>query len=133
MPYATQCTTPAGARPSGSTTRMAKLLVSAGAFDHDRAGDTLSPIQFGLFLRLPTYFLSSTAPSLNDDDVIVNGSAAAMPQDAANRAQPNNASRPLPRCTNMISSRDTFCCSGSPTAPRAQSTCNREWSRPQAV
>jgi hypothetical protein len=60
-------------------TKMAKLLVSGGGFDHDNAGETFSPTQFGLLLLLPTYFLSRTVPSLNEDDVIWNGSAAAIP------------------------------------------------------
>src|SRR5262245_20894064 len=88
---------------------MAKLLVSAGGFDQDSAGETLSPKQFGFDLILPTYFLSSIVPSLNDDDVVVNGSAASPPQqDAARKAATNSTRRPAGRCTGMISSPNFF-------------------------
>src|SRR4029078_5157447 len=54
----------------------AKLVVPAGALLHENAGETLSPTQFGLVLLLPAICFGSKAPSLNDDELIVNTSAA---------------------------------------------------------
>src|SRR6516162_2016074 len=71
MPYATQWLTPPGGRPSGSNIRSAKLLVPAGGFAQDSAGETFSPTQFGFCLLLPAILVCSRSPSLNEDDVIV--------------------------------------------------------------
>jgi hypothetical protein len=51
----------------------------------------------------PTYFLSSTVPSLNDEDVMLNGSAAARPpkHDVTKSAHPNETRRPVRRGTGM--------------------------------
>jgi hypothetical protein len=70
---------------------MAKLLVSAGGFDHDSAGETFSPTQFGLLLMLPTYFLSRTVPSLNEGDVIWKRCGSGDP--AAGDCAPQDADR----------------------------------------
>src|SRR6516162_2723549 len=72
MPYATQWLTPPGGRPSGSNIRSAKLLVPAGGFAQDSAGETFSPTQFGFCLLLPAFLVARRSPSLNDGDVIVN-------------------------------------------------------------
>ena len=50
----------------------AKLVVPAGTLVHDSGGETFSPTQFGLLLSSPAFFFASMAPSLNEDEVIVN-------------------------------------------------------------
>src|ERR1700731_1463610 len=53
------CDTPAGARPSGSNSRRAKLLVPSGAFDQASGGETFSPTQLGLLcLSLHAFFIA---------------------------------------------------------------------------
>ena len=48
MPYTTICDTPAGARPSGSNSSKAKLLVPSGTPDQARGGERFSPTQLVL-------------------------------------------------------------------------------------
>src|SRR4029077_2405544 len=52
--------------------KIAKLFVPAGGLDHDSAGDTFSPTQFGLDLLLPAFFTASRSPSLKFGDDSVN-------------------------------------------------------------
>src|SRR5689334_18193460 len=63
-------------RPSGSVITSAKLVVPAGTFVHANGGDTFSPTQFGFCLLAPAFFFASMPPSLKDEEVIVNTSAA---------------------------------------------------------
>ena len=55
----------------------AGVVLPAGGFDQEKAGETLSPTQFGFCLLLPAILVASRSPSLNDDDVIVKAPCAA--------------------------------------------------------
>src|SRR4051812_5298097 len=81
----------------------AKLRVPAGTFDHASGGETFSPMQFGLVLMLPAFFVASIVPSLNVDDVSEKGSAAlalcAIHASAATAAAA--AARLISRFSNM--------------------------------
>ena len=58
-PYAD---TPAGARPSGSNSNSAKLLVPSGTFDQASGGEMFSPTQFGLRCLSLHAFLTARMP-----------------------------------------------------------------------
>src|SRR5271169_4954484 len=71
------CDTPAGARPSGSNSSKAKLLVPSGTFDQASGGEMFSPTQFGvLCLSLHAFFVARAPLSGTADDDSVNTSAA---------------------------------------------------------
>src|SRR5712671_5870480 len=96
-------------RPSGSVMTSAKLVVPAGTLVQDNGGETLSPTQFGLDLIAPAFFFASKAPSLNEDDVIVNTACAfalwplsvnAMPAAITNAPKLRSADMTFPlRCS----------------------------------
>src|SRR5258707_10486359 len=72
------CDTPAGARPSGSNSRSAKLLVPSGTPDQASGGDIFSPTQFGLPCLSAHAFLTASVPlSCSWDEVKVSTSACA--------------------------------------------------------
>src|SRR5262249_50149977 len=86
-------------RPNGSRrlaaclpdrTSAMQLLVPAGGFDQDSAGDTFSPTQFGFCLLLPAFLVARRSPSLNEGDVIVKTPCAfaLWPLHANTRARP---------------------------------------------
>src|SRR5438309_9448211 len=71
------CETPAGARPSGSNSRRAKLLVPSGGFDQASGGAMFSPTQFGLLsLSLHAFFIAKLPLSWIAGEVSVSTSAA---------------------------------------------------------
>src|SRR5690348_13283827 len=71
------CETPAGARPSGSNSRRAKLLVPSGGFDQASGGEMFSPTQFGLLcLSLHAFFVARVPLSWIAGEVSVSTSAA---------------------------------------------------------
>src|SRR6476646_2417490 len=53
-------TTPAGARPSGSSMTIAKLFVPSGAPDQASGGEIFSPTQFGLRCLSAQAFLTAS-------------------------------------------------------------------------
>ncbi len=63
--------------PTGSVTSSAKLLVPCGASDQLSAGETLSPVQAGLFLLLPANDFDKKALSVKSCDCSVKSGAAA--------------------------------------------------------
>src|ERR1700730_1479284 len=84
------CDTPAGARPSGSNSRRAKLLVPSGTFDQASGGEMFSPTQFGLLcLSLHAFFVARVPLSWIASEVSVNTSAARA-IGKANRAAARN-------------------------------------------
>src|SRR5215468_5199378 len=86
------CDTPAGARPSGSNSRRAKLLVPSGTFDQASGGEMFSPTQFGvLCLSLHAFFVARTPLSWTADEDRVNTSAAR----AAGKAARHGTRNPL--------------------------------------
>src|SRR5579862_8042672 len=76
----------------------AKLLVPSGTFDHEKGGDTLSPMQFGLPLTLPAFLTASIVPSLKVADVSEN----AFPIDGGSIAQPLMPSAAMPTVRNVL-------------------------------
>src|ERR1700740_2769102 len=71
------CETPAGARPSGSNSRRAKLLVPSGGFDQASGGEMFSPTQFGLrCVSLHAFFVARVPLSWLAGEVSVRTSAA---------------------------------------------------------
>src|SRR3954469_16904739 len=95
-------TTPAGARPSGSSMIIAKLLVPSGAPDQARGGEIFSPLQFGLrCLSAQAFLTASWSLSFKAEEDSVSTSACAAPNDRA-KTPANNK---LPRAYFMMSSR----------------------------
>src|SRR3954464_4641473 len=93
--------TPAGARPSGSSMIIAKLLVSAGAPDHASGGEIFSPTQFGLrCLSAQAFLTASWSLSFKAEEVSVSTSARAAPNDRT-KTPANNK---LPSVCFMMSS-----------------------------
>src|SRR6516162_10875429 len=85
------CDTPAGARPSGSNSSRAKLLVPSGTFDQASGGEMFSPTQFGvLCLSLQAFLVASVPLSWIAGEVSVSTSAAL----AAGRAKNDEARNP---------------------------------------
>src|SRR5436190_18814215 len=85
------CDTPAGARPSGSNSSSAKLLVPSGGLAQASGGDTFSPTQFGeRCLSLHAFLTASSPLSLSADEVSVSTPAAWAdpPENIANAKQP---------------------------------------------
>src|SRR3954451_5785707 len=77
-------TTPAGARPSGSSMTIAKLFVPSGAPDQASGGETFSPTQFGLrCLSAQAFLTASRSLSFKAEEVSVSTSARAAPNDRA--------------------------------------------------
>src|SRR5262250_1263669 len=94
-------TTPAGARPSGSSMTIAKLFVPSGAPDQASGGEIFSPTQFGLrCLSAQAFLTASWSLSFKAEDVSTSTSARAAPNDRA-KAPANNK---LPRAYFMMSS-----------------------------
>src|SRR6185369_15704366 len=86
------CDTPAGARPSGSNSNSAKLLVPSGGSVQASGGDTFSPTQFGLrCLSLPAFLIASSPLSLSADEVSVSTPAALAGKQNARQAVSNAA------------------------------------------
>src|SRR6266478_908078 len=89
------CDTPAGARPSGSNSSKAKLLVPSGTPDQARGGDMFSPTQLGLrCLSLHAFFIASVPLSGIADEVSISTSAKATPNDSTNPPASNKLPRP---------------------------------------
>src|ERR1700745_1154415 len=94
-------TTPAGARPSGSSMTIAKLFVPSGAPDQVSGGEIFSPTQFGLrCLSAQAFLTASWSLSFKAEEVSTSTSARAAPHDSA-KTPANNK---LPRAYLMISS-----------------------------
>src|SRR6185369_8991655 len=93
-------TTPAGARPSGSSMTIAKLFVPSGAPDQASGGEIFSPTQFGLrCLSAQAFLTASWSLSFKAEEVSTSTSARAAPNDRA-KAPANNK---LPRAYFMMS------------------------------
>src|SRR5215813_11217348 len=94
-------TTPAGARPSGSSMTIAKLFVPSGAPDQASGGEIFSPTQFGLrCLSAQAFLTANWSLSFKAEEVSTSTSARAAPNDRA-KAPANNK---LPRAYFMMSS-----------------------------
>src|SRR5215469_16088909 len=94
-------TTPAGARPSGSSMTIAKLFVPSGAPDQASGGEIFSPTQFGLrCLSAQAFLTASWLLSFKEEEVSTSTSARAAPNDRA-KAPANNR---LPRAYFMLCS-----------------------------
>src|SRR6516225_6220032 len=99
-------TTPAGARPSGSSMTIAKLFVPSGAPDQASGGEIFSPTQFGLrCLSAQAFLTASWSLSFKAEEVSTSTSARAAPNDRA-KAPANNK---LPRAYFMMSSLSVRC------------------------
>src|SRR5215467_9200932 len=99
-------TTPAGARPSGSSMTIAKLFVPSGAPDQASGGEIFSPTQFGLrCLSAHAFLTASWSLSFKAEEVSTSTSARAAPNDRA-KAPANNK---LPRAYFMMSSLSIRC------------------------
>src|SRR5882724_4207060 len=106
------CDTPAGARPSGSNSRSAKLLVPSGTPDHASGGERFSPTQFGdRCLSLQAFLAASVPLSWICGEDSVSGSALAVPIDRANAPARNR----LPRAYFIAFPPVVFLVRGHPT------------------
>ena len=77
-------TTPAGARPSGSSMTIAKLFVPSGAPDQASGGEIFSPTQFGLrCLSAQAFLTANWSLSFKAEEVSMSTSARAAPNDRA--------------------------------------------------
>src|ERR1700757_3616893 len=94
-------TTPAGARPSGSSMTIAKLFVPSGAPDQASGGEIFSPTQLGLrCLSAQACLTANWSLSFKAEEVSTSTSARAPPNDSA-KTPANNK---LPRAYLMMSS-----------------------------
>src|SRR4029077_11142806 len=85
-------TTPAGARPSGSSMTIAKLFVPSGAPDQASGGETFSPTQFGLrCLSAQAFLTTNWSLSLSADEVSSSTSALAAEMQSMAAASAANA------------------------------------------
>ena len=99
-------TTPAGARPSGSSMTIAKLFVPSGAPDQASGGEIFSPTQFGLrCLSAQAFLTASWSLSFKAEEVSTSTSARAAPNDRAKAP----ANHKLPRAYFMMSSLSVRC------------------------
>src|ERR1700760_2608534 len=87
-------TTPAGARPSGSSMTIAKLFVPSGAPDQASGGEIFSPTQFGLrCLSAQAFLTASWSLSFKAEEVSTSTSARAAPNDSAKTPANNKLPR----------------------------------------
>src|SRR6516165_7653059 len=123
-------TTPAGARPSGSSMTIAKLFVPSGAPDQASGGEIFSPTQFGLrCLSAQAFLTASWSLSFKAEEVSTSTSARAAPNDRA-RAPANNK---LPKAYFMMSLYGDLYVKLSVGTTRGEPAIGREASRRDLV